>query len=152
MFEVLTQPGKLVLLPPPEDTAFGMGSFEIRALAQALPDRGSLPGKVPVTIARLKERRVVPKPGFDLDELRKLGYIIKTSPIPVPDVIRDWRVVGQTLEFGDIEVQEGGTLVIGETVTIMNLQNLKLHTNARVIQKSPRLVVNASGQVIGVNP
>jgi hypothetical protein len=155
MFELVDAVGRFTMLPPDQGIA-GMTRRGLRVVAHALPRSGTMPVNVAVTTATVPRKRpgavrrlVIPDPVADPGELRRLGWVLQKRLVPVPEALRNFTIVAPVLAFGDIEIEDGGALIIGPSVMMMNMQSLTMHQNARIVQNSVSLVVNCAGEIKG---
>ena len=69
--------------------------------------------------------------------------------VSVPSVLQDLSIFGLVVSLGDIVVGKRSTLTLGNDISLMRADNMILYTQARVVQRSPTMVLDISGRMQG---
>lgn len=91
----------------------------------------------------------------DREWLRQLGLLAKLGKIfetAVPDWLKDFQVYSSALVYDDVVVEANGTLVINKFVTSLSANNFRMHQGAKVVQESPYLTAEITGELRGDLP
>ena len=138
----------------------------VHALITSFEEKGPIPKQVRI-VQRLRERKELrakrslfnlplpqPEPP-DREWLRQLRYLAEIRKIfeaPVPDWLQAFSVYSLSLVYDDVVVEANGTLVIAGIVTSLSANNFYMHQGAKVVQESPYLTVEITGELRGDLP
>lgn len=152
------------ILPDGAGNIGGLRHDIVQAMISSLGDKGPIPKQV-VIVQRLRERTElrprrsvsylpIPEPEPpERDWLRQMGILEKIHQkiveLAVPEWIRNLHVFSSVLQYDDLVIEANGTLIIGPHITSLTAKNVYMHQGAKVIQNSPYLMVDISGDLRG---
>lgn len=176
-FEILDRnPGERLahLLPDRDGTIRGVPSDLVHAIITNLDERSPIPKRVRI-VQRSRRRKEMrqkrslfnmpspypqpyPDPDTDppyppdLEWVKRFGWYRKVFEALVGGWLQDLAVYSTSLTYGDVEIHTNGTLVVGEHITNLTANNFRMHQGAKVIQESPSLTADITGELLGDLP